>query len=130
MDYTDIDFEILDFINKNQSASLEKIALIYDDFSLAEYRLKLLCKNTKGHPAVLNEDFTTEGRGQYSNRIYLGEYRLSDHGKKLLQDYKHQKNIHKRELWLKNMWIPIIVSFATTLLTSYLIPKLIHLLRW
>ena len=38
---------------------------------------------------------------------------------------------HKRmEMWLKNAWIPIIVSFATTLLTNYILPKLPQIIKW
>lgn len=37
-------------------------------------------------------------------------------GKKALQDYQKQNKVDKRMLWLKNAWIPILVSIATNLI--------------
>ena len=45
----------------------------------------------------------------------LGTYILTDLGRKALQDYEMALKTHRREMWLKNAWIPILVTVATNL---------------
>ena len=46
----------------------------------------------------------------------LGIYHLTEFGYKSLQDYEYNQAAHKREIWLKNAWIPILVTLVTNLL--------------
>lgn len=45
-------------------------------------------------------------------------------------DYLAYYKKERHDMWLKNMWIPIIVSFVTTVAINYLLPKLPLMLRW
>ena len=61
-----------------------------------------------------------------------GVYEMTDYGRKSLQDYLSQKRAAKRDLWLKNAWIPILVTIATNLLIvgiKALLPLIQELLR-
>ena len=44
--------------------------------------------------------------------------------------YFELKSKEKRQLWLKNAWIPILVAFITTLSTNYILPMLPQMLKW
>lgn len=57
-------------------------------------------------------------------------FRITDFGKKTLEDYFYNRKYENKQLWLKNAWIPIIVAFVTTLLTNFLIPMLPQILGW
>lgn len=46
------------------------------------------------------------------------------------QDYLAYYHDMRRTRWIENAWIPIIVSFATTVATNYIIPKLPMLIEW
>ncbi len=45
-------------------------------------------------------------------------------------NYIEWRKTRSRELWLKNAWIPIVVSFVTTLITNYILPLLPQILQW
>ena len=127
VELTDIDVKILRFIKDHGSASLmdmecfmpEVTSLRYrvDQLSTPEYRkihsISLPLENT----SFLEKDYATvtmeNGETDYRS---LGIYRLTAFGDKALQDYEHKHTTHKRELWLKNAWIPILVSLVTNLL--------------
>lgn len=51
---------------------------------------------------------------------------ITDRGRDFLAYYRDMR----RDIWLKNVWIPIIVSFVTTVSTNYIIPKLPMLTEW
>ena len=55
---------------------------------------------------------------------------ISSLGQTTVQDHFAKKKVDKQELWLKNVWIPIIVSFVTTVLTMHIVPKLPQILKW
>lgn len=55
-----------------------------------------------------------------------GKVQTSENGIDYLAYYKKERH----DLWLKNMWIPIIVSFATTVTVNYILPKLPLMLKW
>lgn len=57
--------------------------------------------------------------------VTKGVCKLSKHGIKYRAYLKEQKKL----FWLKNTWIPILVSFSTTLTTNYILPKLLQILK-
>lgn len=120
--YSDLDYEILDFISKNDIVAKEKLIKKFTKISDLEYRLKLLSKS----PAAIKEEFTSSGVGAYYKRNYLGKFTLTEHGKHCLLNHKQKLKKHNQELWLKNAWIPIIVSVITTLLVI----GIQELLKW
>ena len=44
----------------------------------------------------------------------LGIYELTEYGTQVLENYLAAKHSARKDLWLKNAWIPIIVSFVTS----------------
>jgi len=128
-DLTEIDFKLLRYISSHPSATLKDLKNKFSKISNLEHRLKVLSTSSKEFPAVLKEEFKIQGRGAYSQKINLGIFIVTDFGKLALQDYSCKTKSHKKEVWLKNAWIPIIVSFLTYLLLNYIIPLLLHLLR-
>lgn len=45
-------------------------------------------------------------------------------------DYIIYYRQEKKDMWMKSAWIPIIVSFVTTLIANYILPMLPLLLEW
>ena len=134
---TNIDFKILDFINKNQPVHIDKIKAEFPRISGVEYRIDLLSRQEFSqsgacyltNSSYIIQEYQRTGEGSFADRLATGIYRITDLGRKTLQDYKQSSKSHRKELWLKNAWIPIIVAFATTVLTNYLLPKLPYLLE-
>ena len=133
---TSIDAELLKFINDNGTADLASIKRKFPKVSAVEYRLEKL-STPEYRPApkapfaaiqipIKNSSFLIE----HSDSNALVRYELTDYGKQALQDYLAAKRLYRRDLWLKNAWIPIIVAFATTLITNYILPKLPQILQW
>jgi len=56
----------------------------------------------------------------------LNTCHITDKGRDFLAKYRDMR----RDFWLKNAWIPIIVSLATTVSTNYILPKLPMLIEW
>ena len=137
------DYEILDFANKHESFSVEELHKNLPHIESLEYRIGLLCTPeyeiafgnceipVKG-TNLLHKNYVskTDKTTWQTTHISDGTYSITDSGKKAIQDYKVSKNLHKKEIWLKNAWIPILVSVATTLIVNWL-PKLLPLiLQW
>lgn len=133
---SDTDFKILEFINKNEPVKIEKIKSAFPNISSIDYRISLLSKmdyNQTLYCFLPNTSYITQeyaiSKSSFDSNEPLGIYRVTDFGKKSLQDYKSNIKKHKKELWLKNAWIPTIAAFITTLTTMYILPKLPYLLK-
>ena len=131
MNLSEIDAEILRYILQHEPVTIDNVEQAIPDFSV-EYRIQSMCKmrNTGAFESAISRDTRNVQDGALTRIEYLNTYRLSDYGKKLLQDYDRSKKIYRKELWLKNAWIPIIVAFVTTLITNYMLPKLPLLIQW
>ena len=142
-DLTEIDIKILQYIEKRGKADIASIKKKFPNTSAIEYRLKQLstpeyhrfANSTVSIPiknsCCLREHVeSVETKNGYSHDTYLGIYELTDFGKRELQDHITEKRLARKELWLKNAWIPIIVAFATTVGTNYILPKLPQILHW
>ena len=125
-----IDYDVLKFISLNSPVALSEIKNAFPNFDAIENRLKFLTLNHKNFPAVIKEEFKTEHIGNNVNRKYLGIYSLTDYGNYCLLNDKANNKKQNKEMWLKNVWIPIIVSFLTTILTTHIIPMLPQILKW
>ena len=101
-----------------------KIVLLPDELAL----LKRLVKRSP--QSIKPEDESTAAslaiRWKLINPESSGQYSANKNGKRYLVYCK----AHRRELWLKNMWIPIIVSFVTTVTTNYITPRIPQILQW
>lgn len=136
---TDLDYKLLKYISKFESVSEEKILHKFKNkIDSIDLRLtNLSCENDPisllpdaGHCYIL-EDTSSHSDGLGTSIItYLNSYHITPYGKKVLQDYLFNKKIQLRNIWLRNAWIPVVVSLITTLLTNYIIPKLPKLIKW
>lgn len=134
----DIDAEILRFIRNHEPTSLDSIINGLPNVSAVGFRVKQMCSSGHYHAAgtegrnhwFIMQDIRTFRDGTFLKQEYLDAYRLTDFGKKVLQDHEYSEKKHRRELWLKNAWIPIIVAFVTTLTTNYILPKLPQIIEW
>lgn len=132
-EFSDLDFDILSFIYKNEPISVDKIKDRFPKIENIDYRLEVMSKSEYDdklyryipNTSLIIQKFREE-KGKY---IATGIYETTEYGKKSLQDYKSNLKKHKREIWLKYAWIPIIVSFVTTVTTMYIVPKLPYLLK-
>lgn len=127
---TEIDIQILRFVSKSEPASLEAIKLKFPTASSIEYRVKLLSTpeyrrvgNLPITNPVPNSSYLSQDRIEtvVNGRVkieMLGTYRLTENGQKFLQDYGQKARSDRKELWLKNAWIPILVTLATNLVIS------------
>ena len=124
---TDIDIKILCFIREHDSASVTDMQSTLTDVDALHYRLEQLStpeyRGVLGtslpipNTAYIEQDYESikTDIGETEHRP-LGIYHLTEFGYKSLQDYKYNQAAHKREIWLKNAWIPILVTLVTNLL--------------
>lgn len=136
-EFSDLDFEILEFVCKNEPVSIEKIKRNFSKISSIEYRIKELSRRDFDektflyipNTSVIVQKYENHSSDKFAEQIATGMYESTDYGKNILQDFKNKKQIQNKELWLKNAWIPIIVAFLTTLITNYILPMLPYLLK-
>lgn len=131
------EYLILKYLNKFDSVSKEQI-LKHFSGRIDEIELRL---NSMSAPEygkfrpytdkcyIIEEGDTSFDEYGGINFTSKNSFRISAFGRKVLQDYLANKKLQNRNMWLKNMWIPIIVSFATTVLTNYLLPRLLQILQ-
>lgn len=123
----DLDYKVLEYIAKHGPVSVAQVEKALPDVDSIGPRLDAL-RNVTNRLVV--EATVDEKHGSLTSVVRTGRFIATPLGNKALQDYKHATKKHRRELWLKNAWIPIIVAFVTTLLTNYLLPKLPQMLQW
>lgn len=128
-DLTDLDYEILDYISQNEPVHIDDIKNHFPNIASIEYRIEVM-KTPEYHQSmhirlVTENTFCISEKYEIfkdelgiSHNRYLQIYSITSLGKKALQDYKVKKAKHRKELWLKNAWIPILVSLATNLLIA------------
>ncbi len=126
MALTKLDAQILRFVQHKGFATIEEIQSAFPKINAIELRVSDMSKP--------EERFEAKRIWTVPNTSYLLKtndiYHLTALGEKALQDYDAADVDRKRELWLKNAWIPILVAFITTVVTNYILPKLPALLQW
>ena len=140
---SDIDAKILKYIDQQGSATIDSIKKKFPNISAIEYRIKLLATSEykyvpnapisipKRNSSYLRERTETKKDEHFRSLIVpLGIYELTDLGKKELQNYLQNKASEQKEFWLKNIWIPIVVSLITTATANYILPKMPQILQW
>lgn len=139
-DLTEIDAKVLQFIDSRGTADTAAIKKKFPDTAI-EYRLKKMSTPevkyiTSGFSVPIeNTCFLHEQTEEtVINGIFhvkgLGIYELTEYGTQVLENYLAAKHSARKDLWLKNAWIPIIVSFVTSAIANYILPKLPQILRW
>lgn len=127
-DFEYLDFEILDFINSNSPVDIETIKKRFPNLASIDYRVDAMSKkkyNSTGRFPLKNSCFLVQKYECVDAELGphlkgTGIFSITDYGKKALQDYKKEIKSRRKELWMKNAWIPIFVSVITTLLTLWL----------
>ena len=119
------DYILLKYISEFQVISIEKVN--------SHFKHKL--KNTSCRMEILHKNgyivSCEKIIDDYKNiRIDTDIFKIAPLGEIALQDYVTQTKLDIKMLWVKNAWIPILVSFVTTNVTMYLIPKLPLILKW
>lgn len=124
----DFECRILSFISAKGKSSVDDIKKAFPDMAAVELRIKGL-KRTSSRPALITPLFTSKLDCGESVSVPTDVYELTPEGEKALQDHRQLRKAYTKELWLKNAWIPIIVSFITTVITHYILPKLASLIK-
>ena len=133
----DIDFQILAFIYQNEPVHISKIQKHFPKISALEHRLNKLCKpeiGSFGMPlpdsSYIKERHSTTEKDDRGLPVRLGIYKTTDFGKTTAEDYLQDGRTHKKELWLTNAKIPIIVTLVTNLLVAVLKWLSPQILEW
>ena len=141
LELSDNDVKILKYIRRHGQAAVEDLERALPDVASVAYRVKVLStpeykyvstvRLALENTSFIEQDYTvvTDAETHTSHHEPLGIYRLTEFGLKALQDHECTAKTSRRELWLKNAWIPIIVAFVTTLLANYMLPRLLHMIE-
>lgn len=126
---SEIDYLVLEYISNFDTVSKEQLSKHFSSkIDELDYRLSFL--KTPVFKLVGNARFPVDNSSyieeiceQTNNNGIVtckgtDEFYITPLGKKVLQDYKTHKKSRRVELWVKNAWLPIIVSVITTLLTN------------
>ena len=127
-----IDFDILKFVFENEKASIKELRSAFPEIQSIEHRIRTLSLSSSSLPYLAEDIEIVILDNGFKNTNGLGIFRLTDTGRIALQDYESKKRISNRDLWLKNAWIPILVSLVTNLAITgtkwliLLIQELLH----
>lgn len=100
--------KILIYIDRH-SPTQEKLGKRFSKSPLFSERMKEL---QQCNPQLVLPHLPKDGIPAY--------FTSSSAGKRLVEDFLDKERISRKELWLKNAWIPILVSIATTLAINVL----------
>lgn len=123
---TENDVKVLQYVRSRQPVHISQIEQSLHDVEAVTYRVKTLatqeyrysehfCEALK-NSSYLEQEYEKITDEQGLTHINpLGIYTLTDFGRKALQDYESMVKAQRREMWLRNAWIPILVSIAINL---------------
>lgn len=106
------DAEVLKYFRKHSPASASDAKKALPDTGSADHRIAALSKPDVG---FLTEDMDTDLSGTRELHRRLGVYRITPKGEIALGDYLTEQRQHRKELFLKSVWMPILVSIAANL---------------
>lgn len=125
VDLTENDVKILQYVRSHQPVHISQIEQSLHGIESISYRVDILATPKYRHydyfcEAIKNSSYLEQA---YENITVhgvthskpLGMYTITDFGRKALQDHENSVKAQRRELWLKNAWIPILVTIATNL---------------
>lgn len=138
-DLTEIDYQILKFFKENGSVSIENAQKALSDIESIEYRIKALAKPERKlnihiyepipDTCCLEEDREKYREGNFTKYKSLGTFHITTLGKKVLQDHEITQIQHRKDMWLQNAKIPILVTLVTNLVidgTKWLLPLILQ----
>lgn len=115
---TKLDADILAFIREKEFATLDDIQNRFPKISTIPHRIRLL--TTTPNALVMQQRIYRQDEiGQFVS-TGTGRYSLTPDGEKALEDYQYEHKTNRRELWLKSVWLPMLVALGTALLTMAL----------
>lgn len=127
---SEIDAKILSFVDRQGSASMETIKHEFPHISAVEYRVKVLATPERIATPGSSITIRKKNTSYLHKNAQIETYELTELGKREVQDYTLRKSSERKDLWLKHIWIPITVSFTTTVITNYMLPRLPKILEW
>lgn len=113
------DLKILEFVASCGKADIETISKKFPRIDAIPLRVERLAKQQYSQPDALSH------RRPLPNTSYLigdgrepAVYQLTDLGKIAVQDNKKYQKQKRRRMRLTSVWLPILVSFITTLVVN------------
>lgn len=124
---TKLDADILAFICEKEFVTLDDVKQRFPKIETTEYRIQLM---SEASDALIYPERTywQDEISQFRHRD-TGRYGLTPDGEKALEDYQYEHKTNQRELWLKSVWLPMLVALGTALLTMALPRWLLPLIR-
>lgn len=121
------DYEILEYIAHFDSVSKNRIIEHFSGkVSAVEFRLSLLKKPDYNarvpyplpNTNYIQEEFeeTIDKKTGITSHETKNSFFITELGQKALQDYKTEMKLERKRIWLKNAWIPIVVTIAINLI--------------
>lgn len=131
---TDYDLQILKLLHESQPLTESEIVNKLPDIEAIPLRLQdLSCRPPCAIPGTI---FSAPEKGCYiypETGQYWGnstKYVITPLGKRALQESVYAKRKERLEIWLRNAWIPILVSVATNLILAALRQLWPLILQW
>lgn len=106
------DAEVLKYFREHSPASASDAKKALPDTGAVDHRIAAL---SKPDVVFLTEDMDTDLSGTRELHRGLGVYRITPKGEMALDDYLTEQRRHQKELLLKSVWMPILVSIAANL---------------
>lgn len=106
------DAEVLRYFQEHSPASASDAKKALPDTDAVDHRIAALTKPDVG---LLAEDKKASYEPMQPLYKSLGAYRITPKGEIALDDYLAERKQHRKELLLKSVWMPILVSIAANL---------------
>ena len=138
---TAIDFRILSYFRDHSPASIDNARKALPDIVEIEYRIKYMATYDTYRNAYfreyipntsclkLNMRKATDSQTHITTHESLDTYSITTLGRKTLQDYEIAEKQRKKDMWLQNAKIPILVTIITNLVidgTKWLLPLILQ----
>lgn len=118
---SDIDVKILSFAASKTFVSADELRARFPEIDALPHRLERLSAAQRVQKPEWGMSFSVPNTSyllKVGSQAAVPSYAITSLGRCALQDYRAAKKQRLRLLWLKNAWIPILVSLVTTLAVS------------
>lgn len=137
----DIDFRILTYFRDHGPSSIDDAHKTLPDVEEIEYRIRYMAAQDTHRNAYFTEKIPntsclsrdtraiTDPQTRKTKNELLDTYRITTLGRKTLQDYEVSEKQRKKDMWLQNAKIPILVTIITNLVidgTKWLLPLILQ----
>lgn len=137
----DIDFRILAYFRDHSPSSVDDARKALPDIDEIEFRIKYMATHDTYRNAYFRETIPntsclklnvrkiTNPQTHTTTHESLDTYSITTLGRKTLQDYETTEKQRKKDMWLQNAKIPILVTIITNLVidgTKWLLPLILQ----